>query len=151
MDSNILDSEIELFCNVSKYFYDKFAVINSRYAASGISLTEARIIRKLGDVDIATSRQICAELRLDAGYVSRILKSFVARELIYKRASETDKRQVDLVLTSRGRKLYDSFKLAEKDEAAKLLGIFNSYTRISLIEAMQFIERSLRNGGKIAY
>ncbi|MGD0109233.1 MAG: MarR family transcriptional regulator [Rhodopila sp.] len=68
---------------------------------SQFSLTEARVLYELAQRGSLTASDLCRDLGLDAGYLSRILKTFEQRGLIMRVASARDGRQTCLSLTRR--------------------------------------------------
>lgn len=138
----ISSEEIEKFRSFSRYFTERIALLEEHYAESGLSLTEARIIYALGQETVMTSKALCEKLGLDAGYVSRILKAFEARELVHKRASTTDRRSIDVLLALKGRKLHDHFQESINEAVGRLLGDMSGQKRMQMMRALQFIERS---------
>lgn len=150
MNTAITDTEAQLFHKISSHLGRCSAVLEEHYVASGVSLTEARVLLALGGAGMLSGREVCGRLGLDAGYVSRMVKGFVARELVHKRASVTDGRQVDLVLTVKGRKLVGHFKACEREEVAKLLAGISGHKRVQMLRAMGVIERALETPDAMA-
>jgi DNA-binding MarR family transcriptional regulator len=66
------------------------------------TLAQARVLFEIGTRGTSTSGAINDELRLDPGYLSRILAGFVAKRLISRRKSTSDRRRVLLSLTAKG-------------------------------------------------
>ncbi|HZC34774.1 MAG TPA: bifunctional helix-turn-helix transcriptional regulator/GNAT family N-acetyltransferase, partial [Chthoniobacterales bacterium] len=92
--------------------------------------------------------ELAEQLGIDAGYLSRILGSFVQRELLKRKLSATDGRQSVLRLTKKGEKAFASLNLGSQTEVMRLLGTLAPAEQRELIGAMQTIERILRTPGK---
>lgn len=109
---------------------------------AGLSLTEARILWLLEHATHMCSRAICEQLRLDAGYVSRLLTRFEAMELVYKRASSTDKRSKDIVLTAKGKKLAEQLNAGMRAEIERRFAGMPDARRRQMLRAMGIVERA---------
>ena len=60
-------------------------------------------------------------LGLDAGYLSRILRGFVAKGYLRKAPARGDARRLQLTLTAAGRKAFAPLDRASHDEIAAML------------------------------
>ena len=137
-----MNNDVLKFRRFSSVFMESLALPRQLLGEVGVSLTEANILYLLGNETILSARDICAKLLLDAGYVSRIVKGFEKRELVHKRASGTDRRSHDLVLTLKGRKLFEHMKAREEQEVARRLAGISGHKRQQMLRAMQVIERA---------
>ncbi len=114
---------------------------NNYLTSLGINMTEASIIDLLGKESVLQPSQITKRLGLDAGYVSRLLKSFEAKEWVFKRESPEDKRSRDVVLSPKGRKLYEHLLQSREEAAEAIMGQLSESQRKALGRAAETIER----------
>lgn len=139
----ITDTEIQAFQKFSSVFQKKLGVLDEHLLANDVSMTEARVLYVLGQQTVLSGQQIAAHLGMDQGYVSRMLKGFVARGLVHKRASEDDRRSYDVLLTVKGRKLYQHMHSSAAEAVGTLLGGLSGHRRSQMLRAMQLIEQTV--------
>jgi DNA-binding MarR family transcriptional regulator/N-acetylglutamate synthase-like GNAT family acetyltransferase len=124
----------------NRFYTSRIGVLEEKLLRSPYSLTEARVIYELARQGTATATQLGGELRLDAGYLSRILRGFRARGLIEGRASPDDGRRILLSLTAGGREAFARLDAASADEVRTLLSDLAPPERERLVGAMDEIE-----------
>jgi DNA-binding MarR family transcriptional regulator/GNAT superfamily N-acetyltransferase len=127
----------------NRSYTQKIGVLGERLLDSPFSLTEARILYELAHRERPTASELCRELDLDPGYLSRILAGFRRRGLILRAASETDRRQIHLSLSDAGRAAFAPLDRRSRDEIAALLTRLLEPGQRRLIAAMAEIERLL--------
>ena len=88
----------------------------------------------------STAVELCRELGLDAGYVSRILRSFERRRLIRRRRSGADGRQSLVSLTSKGRKTFQPLEARSNKQVAAMIARVPGSRQRLLVDAMHTIE-----------
>ena len=93
MDHAELDTRIAAIRRFDRFYTRQIGVLAEGYLESDFSLTEARVLYELAHRDRPTATEIARDLGLDAGYLSRILRSFKGRGLIHKELSGVDARQ----------------------------------------------------------
>jgi DNA-binding MarR family transcriptional regulator/GNAT superfamily N-acetyltransferase len=125
--------------------FNRFISVQSGMLKEGLldspwTLTEARIIFELAHSDGLTARDLCALLELDPGYVSRILKRLRNADVIERRRSREDARQMQLSLSETGREVFDRLNRASARQTGKLLGPLQRMDRERLIASMNTIE-----------
>src|ERR1700754_5032838 len=87
----------------NRFYTRKLGVLDQHLGQSTFSLSEARVLYELAHRDEVAARDIGIELGLDAGYLSRIVQSFDEKGLITRRPLASDRRQIRLSLTAKGR------------------------------------------------
>src|SRR6266567_7383729 len=93
-----LDDQIAALRAFNRFYTKRIGVVRDGYLQSRFSLTEARVLYELARADGLTATQIGADLDLDAGYLSRMLRRFQQDGLV-ARTPAGDKRQNLLNLT----------------------------------------------------
>src|SRR6516162_1355883 len=100
-----VDAQVGAIRAFNRFYTRKIGVVDGM-ASSPFSLAEARVLYELAHREQATATDIRKELGLDAGYMSRILREFERRKLIWREQSKTDERQKFLSLTAKGRRAF---------------------------------------------
>jgi DNA-binding MarR family transcriptional regulator/ribosomal protein S18 acetylase RimI-like enzyme len=106
------------------------------YLGSDFSLTEVRVFYELAHRDQPTASELGRDLRLDAGYLSRILRRFHEHGWIERVASPADARQSLLKLTPKGHGVFEPLQQKSRDEAAALLAPLAPPERERLMAAL---------------
>jgi len=127
----------------SRFYTQRIGVLQEGLLGSDLSLTEGRVLYELGTRQIPTARDLCSDLGLDAGYLSRILKRFEARGLVKRTPSKADARQSELALTAAGMQMFAAINRQSHDEIARLLAAVSPAERRALVTALGQVERTL--------
>jgi len=127
----------------NRFYTRRIGVLADEFLQSPFSLTEGRVLFELAHRPRATATELCAELGLDAGYLSRILRGFQRRRLVVRTRSRRDGRQSHLTLTAAGRKAFQPLDQRARAEVAGMLGGLRAPDQARLIEAMGTIESLL--------
>ncbi len=134
------ETQVATVRRFNRFYTGRIGVLEERLLRSPFSLTEARVIYELAQREAATATDLGADLNLDAGYLSRILRGFHERGLIEKRASPDDRRRNLLSLTAAGREAFARLDAASADEVRTLLANLAPPERGRLVGAMDEIE-----------
>src|SRR6266853_1480142 len=90
-------------------FYTRcLGLLDRQLLDSPFTLTEVRVLYELAHRKSTTASAIAADLALDLGYLSRILKAFERRRYIKRERSSTDSRQYQIRLTQLGRRRFST-------------------------------------------
>ena len=127
----------------NRFYTRRIGVLQEGLARSAFSLTEARVLYELSVRGHATAVSLCDELGLDAGYLSRILRSFDEQGLIRRALSEADGRQTILSLTPSGETAFSVLDGSTRAEIEALLRGLADDEGAKLTDAMRAIERIL--------
>jgi DNA-binding MarR family transcriptional regulator/GNAT superfamily N-acetyltransferase len=140
MEATGLASHIEGVRRFSRFYTRRIGLLQEGLLGSPFSLAEARVIWELAHREAATATGLGADLGLDAGYLSRILRSLEAGGLIERRRSPQDGRQSLISLTGEGR---DAFAGLDARSSAQIKGLLDrlpSRDQDRLVDAMGTIE-----------
>ena len=132
----------------NRFFTRQIGVLREGLLHSPYTLTEARILFELGHRDRVTASDLCRELGLDAGYLSRILARLEQQGLLEKIRPDNDGRQRLLRLTSEGISAFALLDQRSFDEVSEMLNDLSEEEQQRLLKAMQTIESILTKGLK---
>ena len=105
----------------NRFFLTQTGVLSEKVLYTSLSLTEARIVFELAHQDNLTAKDLCSGLRIDAGYLSRILKKLERQGLIIRARSQEDGRQRLLNLTAEGQKVFATIDKRASGEISQML------------------------------
>ena len=114
MSSHDLGARAEGVRRFNRFYTRHIGVLQEHLLRSDFSLTEARLLYELAHRQGLTSSDLCRELGLNAGYLSRVISGFEKRGLVAKARSSIDARVAELQLTDEGRAAF------EREHAAHL-------------------------------
>ena len=134
------DGEIAAVRAFNRFCTRKLGVLDQHLAKSPFSLSEARVLYELAHRDDLAAKEIGIELGLDAGYLSRIVQSFDEKGLISRKPLASDRRQVRLGLTAKGRQAFAKLNQSSHDEVAAMLTALAPGDAMRLTQAMARIE-----------
>jgi DNA-binding MarR family transcriptional regulator/N-acetylglutamate synthase-like GNAT family acetyltransferase len=106
---------------------------------SPFSLAEVRVLYEIAHRRQPTASELCKQLGLDPGYLSRILRGLAKQGLVRKSASQADGRQNLLRLTARGEKTFATLDARQNEEVAAMLRQIPANSQIKLGQAMRTI------------
>lgn len=137
------DDQVAAVRGFNRFYTRKLGMLDQHLAQSPFSLSEARVLYELAHREDAAARDIGIELGLDAGYLSRIVQKFDDDGLIARKPLPTDRRQIRLNLTAKGRQAFAKVNRTSHDEVAAMLAALSPDDRARVTAAMATIERLL--------
>ena len=123
----------------NRFYTRQIGVLRKTFLDSPYSLGEARVLYEIASRRAPTASDIARALDLDAGYLSRLLRTFERRGLIRRTISSRDARRSHLSLSPRGRRAYRPLEQRSQHEAATMLKRLAPAEQPRLIAAMQTI------------
>jgi DNA-binding MarR family transcriptional regulator/GNAT superfamily N-acetyltransferase len=138
-----LARHVEAVRRFNRFYTRQIGVLEEGLLRSPFSLTEARVIWELANREVGTAGEIAQALGLDAGYMSRIVRSFRSRGLIERTPSGTDARQYDIALTERGQDTFGRLNASSRREIETMLDALTADEQVRLVDAMVAIETML--------
>jgi DNA-binding MarR family transcriptional regulator/GNAT superfamily N-acetyltransferase len=124
----------------SRFYTREIGLLQAGFLNSPFSLTQARVLYELSRYRERTASELAAELGLDHGYLSRILRSFADDGLIDRERSKDDGRQVVLSLTPKGRKAFAPIDARSQRDAGALLEKLSPEDQLRMVNSMSTIE-----------
>ncbi len=134
----------------NRFFTREIGVPREGLLHSPYSLTESRIIFELAHRNDLTASDLCRELGLDPGYLSRILAHLEQQGIVDKIRSENDGRQRLLRLTTEGQKAFTLLDQRSNEEVSEMLNDLSEADQQRLLKAMHTIESVLTKGFKFS-
>ena len=131
---------VEAVRRFNRFYTRRIGVLNAGLLASPYSLAEVRVLYELAHRPGVTAHELCRDLGLDAGYLSRILRSFVREGYVRRGTSQADGRERPLSLTTEGRRAFAPLDRRSAREVAAMLAPLPDSARDRLVGAMQAIE-----------
>lgn len=136
-------SDILAVRQFNRFYTKAFGFLQKRILGSAYALIEARVLYELANRPEAKATDISADLDLDPGYLSRILKKFEADGLIDRAQCPLDARSQTLQLTDRGEAAAAELADMSNADIAGKLAALGDRERKELVTAMQTIETTL--------
>lgn len=130
----------------NRFYTRQIGALREGLLKSPFSLTELRVLYEVAHRNQPTATELCQQLGLDPGYLSRILRGLEKRGLVRKSASPADGRQSLLELTPRGKETFATLDARQSEEVATMLRQIPSAKQGRLVQAMRVIETMLGNG-----
>lgn len=135
-----LETRIREVRRFNRFFTRQIGVLREGLLHSPYSLTESRVIFDLAQGHALTASDLCRELGLDAGYLSRLLNRLEQQGLLEKVRSESDGRQRLLRLTTEGKQAFSVLDQRSRDEVSEMLGELSEGEQQRLLSAMESVE-----------
>ena len=134
---------IEAVRRFNRFYTRQIGVLREGLLRSPFSLSEVRVLYEIAHRDEPTAAELCKDLGLDAGYLSRILRNFGKKGLVEKRPSKSDGRQSLLRLTKKGQKEFAELNARQDAEVGAMLNKLSPDQQSRLLESMQTIQALL--------
>lgn len=127
----------------NRFYTNVIGAVNEHLAHTGLSLPEARLLFELNRMQTCTASDILAILRMDKGYLSRILNGFIRKGWVAKKKNKNDARSTMLQLTSKGQAAYAKLHRITMDQIGSLISPLPDARRSQLIKHMEGIRKIL--------
>lgn len=137
------DDPIQTVRRFNRIYTRQIGVLQEHLLQSQFSLTEVRVLYELAHRDNLTAKDLCSDLGMDRGYVSRMLQGFETRGWIKITPSTDDRRRQFLSLTAKGHKVFDPLERRSSDEVAAMLARLSPNQQKKMLAAIRDLEAVL--------
>ncbi|NLK72480.1 MAG: MarR family transcriptional regulator [Clostridiales bacterium] len=127
----------------NRFYTNILGLLNDHLLESEFSLSEVRVLYEIGHLKDCTSKKLIEELRMDSGYLSRIIKRFEKGEFIYKVRSKEDGRLYYLYLTDRGKELLSILDELSDKQISQMVSKLSEYDKKRLVDGIDAIKGAL--------
>jgi DNA-binding MarR family transcriptional regulator/GNAT superfamily N-acetyltransferase len=137
------DDPVQTIRRFNRFYTRQIGVLQEHLLQSQFSLTEVRVLYELAHREQLTAGELCQDLGLDRGYLSRMLQNFESQGWIRTAASPEDRRKVFLALTAKGREVFVPLDQRSSNEVSALLSKLSPTQQEKLLSAMRNVESIL--------
>ena len=137
------DDPVQTIRRFNRFYTRQIGVLHEHLLESEFSLTEVRVLYEIVHRQNLTAKDLCQDLGLDRGYVSRMLQNFEAHGWITTEAAPDDRRRQFLSLTAKGHKVFDPLERRSSDEVAAMLARLAPSQQKKFLAAIHDIESVL--------
>jgi DNA-binding MarR family transcriptional regulator/N-acetylglutamate synthase-like GNAT family acetyltransferase len=127
----------------NRFYTRQIGLLQEGINASRYTLGEARVLYELGTRADVSAADLCRDLGLDPGYVSRLLKKLHGKGLLSRRPSPEDARRSIVTLTDTGRSTYRELDATSRADVGTMLARLSAAERLELVGLMKRQERLL--------
>jgi DNA-binding MarR family transcriptional regulator/GNAT superfamily N-acetyltransferase len=136
-------SIIQTIRKFNRFYTNTLGLLNQHMLDSEFSLAEARILYDLGHTENCTAKKLIEGLRLDPGYLSRIIKRFEKLGLLYRVQSQEDGRSYYLYLTDKGKDMLAQLDARSNAQIHQMMSSLSEKDHLRVAESMKTIENTL--------
>ena len=136
-------ADVEVLRRFNRCFTERAGVLDDSYLDTGRALGPSRLLFEIG-TDGARVVDLRRRLRLDSGYVSRLLRQLEGEGLVSVVTDPADGRQRLVHLTAAGRREWKRLDRLAEQHARRLVAPLSDRQRLALDDALAAAERLLR-------
>lgn len=134
----------------NRFYTNILGLLNHHLLNSDYSLPEARVLFELANGRDITSKKLTEELKIDPGYLSRILKRMEKQGLLYRVKSAADGRAYPINLTDKGKETFRELDGLSEKQIGGLMAGLNEEHRERLMGGMRDIEAALNGAPAVS-
>jgi DNA-binding MarR family transcriptional regulator/GNAT superfamily N-acetyltransferase len=141
--------DIAAFRDFNRFHTRLAGALNEHLLQSDYTLPQARVLYEIANAPAdapLSAREMAEVLRVDTGYLSRLISGLEAAGLVVRRPSPDNAKRLDLTLTAAGQAAFAGLNAASAAEVAGLLAPLGPGERRELTGAMARIRQLLGDG-----
>lgn len=137
------NSSIQTVRDFNRFYTGIIGLLDKHILESRFSLPEVRVLFEINARRECMASDIKEVMRIDRGYLSRMLQNFSRQKLIVRSRSKKDGRAIYLKLTAKGEEIFQSLDQASARQIQSLLEPLSKKEREDLIGHMIKIKEIL--------
>jgi len=114
-----------------------------RSPSAELTIPQYRVLSRLAK-EAQNNKQLAESLGVTVANMSRLVQGMVQRKLVVGTPNKTDRREVLLSLSPKGRKLFESMRKETRENLESRFQILTLNEQQSLQEALQLMQKMLR-------
>jgi DNA-binding MarR family transcriptional regulator/N-acetylglutamate synthase-like GNAT family acetyltransferase len=127
----------------NRFYTSQIGLLDEHFADGPLSLAEARVLYEIDARGHTTARELIKALRIDRGYLSRMLRKFGDADLTAMSPILGDRRSNQIALTTDGDVIVDRLNQKSDQAVESMLHPLDASQRAELTAAMATIRRLL--------
>lgn len=128
----------------NRFYTNILGLLDKHILNSEFSLSEVRVLHEISITENCTSKKLIEELKMDAGYLSRILQRFEQKKLLHKTRSDEDGRLYYLNLTDSAKDMISNLNKLSDLQISELTTHLSDKDKTSIVKSMTTIETCLK-------
>jgi DNA-binding MarR family transcriptional regulator/GNAT superfamily N-acetyltransferase len=136
-------ARVQAVRSFNRFYTKQIGVLRQGWLGSPFTLAEARLLYELAHHQDPTATDVGKELGLDAGYLSRMLRSLDQRGFLRRTRSDADGRRAHLSLTRSGRTAFARLNRQTEADVGSMLTKLSAHDQQRLVAAMDVIKELL--------
>jgi DNA-binding MarR family transcriptional regulator len=101
----------------------KDRILDAHLVPDGVTAAQFKVLIIMQQIEVDTPAELCRYLSLDSGSMTRMLDRLEQKDLVCRRRSEADRRQIRVELTDAGRQLADRLPHIGAEAMNQLVGV----------------------------
>ncbi|MEB3103914.1 MarR family winged helix-turn-helix transcriptional regulator [Ferviditalea candida] len=140
---------IHVIRRFNRFYTNILGLLDQHLPDSEFSLSEALVLYEIGHTENSTAKKLIEELKIDPGYLSRIIKRFERHSLIYREQSGEDGRVYYLYLTDRGKDTLSKLNELSDSQIRQIIGGLSEQDQTNVVESMGIIAKTLSRKSRL--
>lgn len=134
----------------NRFYTNILGLLDQHMLNSDFSLAEARVLHEIGNTENCTAKKLIEKLKMDPGYLSRIIKRFEKKKLLYRVQSYDDGRLYYIHLTDSGKDTLSMLNKLSNNQIYEMISALPDQDKMTVVDSMKTIEDMLAGKTKSA-
>ena len=123
----------------NRLYTETIGSLADRHEGLDVTLAQSRVLYTISSLSLPRVNQIAERLEMDLAYTSRLLGSLEDERLLRRTISSEDRRQRDVALTAKGKRLLEEIERRSNQRVLGMIRHLEPDEVAHLVEAMDTI------------